>query len=139
MALTAEEKARTRYHLGYPNVTRMTTLFANVPAARQTGFLLEQAMDVLLPDGEALVRDLICKMDRIDCQLIEAAERMQASAVGNLKMREDEQGALEQLYQRFGFRLADVLGVPVYPLSRRYQTNLTGGTTPTAGNLRTLH
>jgi hypothetical protein len=42
------------------------------------------------------------------------------------------------LYQRFGFRLADVLGVPVYPLSRRYQANLTGGTTPTAGNLRTL-
>jgi hypothetical protein len=75
-------------------------------------------------------------MEKIECQLFESADRMQASAVGNLKMRADEQDALEKLYVRLGRRLADVLGVPPYPLSVRYQTSQTVNLGPYAGNLR---
>jgi len=134
--LTDEEKTKVRFHLGYPNVTRMTVLTSELPAPRQLGFLLEPAMDALLPDAVALVRQIICQMDKIECQLFESADRMQASAVGNLKMRADEQDALEKLYVRFGRRLADVLGVPPYPLSVRYQTSQTVNLGPYAGNLR---
>jgi hypothetical protein len=134
--LTDEEKTKVRFHLGYPNVTRMTVLTSELPAPRQLGFLLEPAMDALLPDAVALVRQIICQMDKLECQLFESADRMQASAVGNLKMRADEQDALEKLYVRFGRRLADVLGVPPYPLSVRYQTSQTVNLGPYAGNLR---
>jgi hypothetical protein len=51
-------------------------------------------------------------------------------------MRADEQDALEKLYVRFGRRLADVLGVPPYPLSVRYMTDQTVNLGPYAGNLR---
>lgn len=134
--LTDEEKTKIRFHLGYPNVTRMTILMTEVPAPRQLGFLLEPAMDALLPDAVVLVRQIICQMDKLECQLFETAERMQASAVGNLKMRADEQDAVEKLYARFGRRLADILGVPPYPLSVRYQTNQTVQLGAFAGNLR---
>lgn len=134
--LTDEEKTKIRFHLGYPNVTRMTILMTEVPAPRQLGFLLEPAMDALLPDAVALVRQIVCQMDKLECQLFESADRMQASAVGNLKMRADEQDAVEKLYTRFGRRLADILGVPPYPLSVRYQTNQTVQLGAYAGNLR---
>jgi hypothetical protein len=137
--LSNEEKTRVRYHLGYPNLTRITTLMATVPAPRQLEFLLEPAMNALLPDAVQIVRELVCQMDKIECQLGQSAERMQASQVGNLKTRADEQDALEKLYVRFGRRLADVLGVPPYPLSVRYQTSQTVNLGPYAGNLRVVH
>jgi hypothetical protein len=134
--LTDEEKARIRFHLGYPNVSRLTALMELSPSPRQLSFLLEPAMDALLPQAVGIVRELVCQMDAIECQLAQSADRMQASSVGNLKMRADEQDALEKLYVRFGRRLADQLGVPPYPLSVRYQTDQTVNLAPYAGNLR---
>ncbi len=134
--LTDTEKAQIRQILGYPNVSRLTALMELSPAPRQLSFLLEPAMDALLPQAVAIVRQLICQCEAIECQLGQSADRMQAASVGNLKMRADEQDALEKLYVRFGRRLADVLGVPPYPLSVRYQTDQTVNLGPYAGNLR---
>jgi hypothetical protein len=140
MALTSTEKAKVRFHLGYPNVQPIQTLYAGQPQARQTLFVLEYNMDAILPEAEPIVRDLVCQLDQIECQLAESRDRMQTESVGTVKMRKDEQRALEELYQRLAFRLADVLGTPIYPLSRRFQANLTGATNiPTATNLRMVN
>ena len=61
--LSNEEKTRVRYHLGYPNLTRITTLMATVPAPRQLEFLQldgvgPKASQLLIAAGVASVKEL---------------------------------------------------------------------------------
>jgi hypothetical protein len=132
MALTEEERQKVRYHLGYMSVTAAVQITYGVAKPAQTLFLVELAMNNLMPVAEDKVRQLIGILDGIECRLVDAQERLAASSIDQLKMRADEPDALEHEYYRWGGRLADTLGVPFYAYSNRYKS---GGQTKTVSNV----
>lgn len=121
MALTDQEKERVRYHLGYPEVQPAASITFGIPRPIQTMFLVESAMNYLMPVAEDRVRSIIGVMDGVECRLIEAQDRLAAKRIDSLELRDDEPSQLETEYQRWGFRLADTLGVPVYAYSTKYR------------------
>jgi hypothetical protein len=135
MALTAEEKMRATYHLGYMGVQSAASLSYGIPRPIQTLFLVEVALNNLMPIFEDKVRRIINIMDGVECRLVDAQERLAASQLDSLKTRADEPQALEIEYQRWGLRLADTLGVPPYYYSTRYkrQPGQRGGNVPVSG------
>lgn len=135
MALTAEEKARATYHLGYMGIQSASALSFGIPRPVQTLFLVETALNNILPIFEDKLRRIVNIMDGIECRLVDAQERLAASQLDSLKTRADEPQALEVEYQRWGLRLADLLGVPPYYYSTRYrrQPGQRGGNVPVSG------
>lgn len=121
MALTAGEKQRIRYHLGYPSLTDAASVAFGVPTMNQTNFLVESALNRLLVEALEQVRSISTVMDGIETQLISAQGRLRAEKLEELKLRADECDALEGEYRRWGYRLADIIGAPIYPFSMRYK------------------
>jgi hypothetical protein len=72
MALTDEERQRVRYHLGYPSVQPAASISFGLPRPQQTLFLVESAMNLLMPVAENEVRRIIGVMDGVECRLIDA-------------------------------------------------------------------
>lgn len=126
MAFTDEEKQRIKYHLGYPLVKSAASLSYGMPKPLQTLFLVESALNLVIPVAEDKVRQLIATLDTIECRLQDAQTRMAATSVDTLTMRRDEADALEAEYRRWANRLADLMGVPLYAYSLRFQRS--GGT-----------
>jgi hypothetical protein len=120
MALTPAEKERVRYHLGYPETNPSASIQLGIPRPLQTMFLVEAALNYVMPEAEFRIRHLVAVMDGIEQQLVEAQPRLAATKLDELTLREDETTRLEYEYVRWGCRLADVLGVPIYAYSTRY-------------------
>ena len=121
MALTVEEKQRVRYHLGYPSVQPAASITFGVPRPIQTAFLVESALNLLLPEAVDDVRRIVGIMDGVECRLQESQDRLAAKKIDALELRDDEPSQLEAEYRRWGYRLADTLGVPVYAYSTKYR------------------
>lgn len=121
MALTDEERQKVRYHLGYLSVAPAASLNFGMPRPIQTIFLVELAMDNILPVAIDKIRQIVGIMDGIECRLVDAQDRLSATSLDNLSLRRDETDALEAEYYRWGGRLADTLGVPFYAYSNRYR------------------
>ena len=122
MSLTQFERARIRYHLGFPNVGYTTVLGLGFPAAGQPAFLLEAAMSSLLPEGESTVRYAIKQADCIEAQLAEARARMKAQTAGEVILRATEEVAnLEEQYTYWTDALVDCFGVNKNPFSKKHQ------------------
>lgn len=121
MALNDSEKQRIRYFLGYPSVKSAATLSFGIVKPLQTLFLVESAMNLILPEAEDKARSILNILDGIECRLVDAQDRLAAKGVDNLTMRPDETNALEAEYRRWANRLADLLGVPLYAYSLRFK------------------
>jgi hypothetical protein len=135
MALTPEEKVKIRYHLGYLEVTDAASLTLGIPASRQLLFVIEDAMNRVMPGAEWLVRDLLKQLDCTEQKLKDVACSLKVEKVGNVVMRGAKEGEtypdlLEREVLRWANRLADVLGVPPYAYSRRFNGQLTAGSIP---------
>jgi len=121
VAFTDQEKQRIRYFLGYPSVQSAAALSFGMVKPLQTLFLVESAMNLILPVAEDKVRSILNILDGVECRLVDAQERLAARSIDNLTMRADETNALEEEYRRWANRLADVLGVPLYAYSLRFK------------------
>lgn len=121
MPLTAGEKQRIRYHLGYPSLTDAASVAFGVPTMNQTNFLVESALNRLLEESLDQVRQITSIMDGIEGQLVTAQGRLRAEKLEELTLRADECDALESEYRRWGYRMADIIGAPIYPFSMRYR------------------
>ena len=136
--LTEGEKERIRYHLGYMETSfgsnqAAASLSFGIPRPAQTMFLVESAIQELLTNLFAVerVRGILQTMDNLEAQIAAAACMLAAEKLGDMTLRGAKCGEtftdlLEREYVRWGYRLADVLGVPVYPYSRRYQSGNRG-------------
>lgn len=124
--LSAEEKQRVSYHMGYPAVTSAASVAFGVPMMTQTNFLIYNILGSLLDSGIDQVRMMSSVMDNIETKMIEAQDRLAATKLEELSLREDEIDKLESEYRRWGYRLSDITGAPVYPYSRRYATSGAG-------------
>jgi hypothetical protein len=120
MPLTADEKQRARYHLGYPSLTTAASIQFGVPALTQTNFLVENALTRLMEEALPQVRGIIKTMDDVETKLVEAQDRLAAEKLSDLTLNNKEPDMLEKEYRRWGYRLADIIGAPIYPYSLRY-------------------
>ena len=132
MALTEAEKERVRYHLGYLEVSAAASIQLGIPRPLQTVFLLEQGINNILEGAIPRVRRTLNVMDSIEDKLFEATDRLAAKSLDTLVLRDNEPDMLEKEYVRWGYRLADIFGVPIYAYSTRYRQH--GGVA--AGNIQ---
>lgn len=118
--LTDAEKQRVAYHMGYPAVTTAATVAFGVPALTQTNWIVYSILDKLMDSALEQVRSISKVMDDVETKLIESQDRLAATRLEDLYLREDEADKLEGEYRRWGYRLSDITGAPIYPYSRRY-------------------
>jgi len=129
MSLSDTEKVRIRYHLGYPNVTAIASLNAGIPIPLQTLFLVENAMDRVIDEALPIVRTHIQTLDNIECQLVEGQRNLAVNRLGDMEIRREHLDQLEGEYRRWANRLADTLGVPLYPYSSKLKSTRVGNMT----------
>lgn len=128
--LQEADRARVRHHLGYLSTEPVSSIALGFPSAQQAQFLVERAMDHILPAAVSRVIQQLNILDAIEGQMVDALDRLQAQQLGELKLRNSneepvEQDLLEHEYIRWAKRLADDLGVPLNPFSERFRS---GGT-----------
>ena len=126
-ALTEQDKSRTRYHLGYPQVEAAASLQFGLPAPGQLLFILEAAMENIMPDAVPRLLSILTVMDNLEQQIVDAQCQLSADVLGELTLAgaSDPKARLvtdrlEAEYVRFGHRAANILGAPPYPFSERY-------------------
>jgi hypothetical protein len=121
MALTDAEKERVRYHLGYLGVQPAASIQYGLPKPIQTLFLVETAMSNIMAVSEERVRKILGILDDLEDKLVEAQDRLAADKLEELVLRRGEPDLLEAEYNRWAGRLADILGVPLYPYASRFR------------------
>ena len=119
MPLIEEEKVKVRHHLGFLNVAEAYTFVLGTPAAVETQFLVEGAMNRVLESALTLVRKHLQVLDGIEQQKIDDLELLAVTKVGEIEIRADEQQALEQQYERWQASLANCLGIYPNPWDKR--------------------
>lgn len=100
MALTDSEKAQVRRWLGYPDINRL-----NQPE-------LESAMDALSPEGEAVAREILVELDKLNEEIGSARSATRVTRVEDVWFSGGE--GLETMRQdarRLVRDLANLLGV----------------------------
>jgi hypothetical protein len=129
MALTDVEKQEVRRYLGYLGVTLAASIQLGIPAASQPLFIVDSALNRLLPEAEPMVREHIEELKCIDEQIKDARRtRLQVSQVGEIKIRGGEE--LDLLYEEYDLwasRLSDILAAPINPFSELHQRVSGGG------------
>lgn len=124
--LTEEEKARIRYHLGYPQTDPVASIQLGVPRASQPMFLVEGQMNRIPDTVIALVRRAVAYCDATDQRILECQERMAAKSVGEIDLNESEADMLRKEYRYWVQRLADIIGAPINPFAAAF----TAGASP---------
>ena len=127
MPLDRAERERCRFHLGYLEVSPAASISYGMARPIQTMFLLETALNNIMEEAVDRVRRILRVMDGVEEKLIEAQDRLAANRLGDLEIRQTEPDELEKEYVRWGHRLADLLGVPVYYYSTRYRMGTKAG------------
>lgn len=120
MAFTDQEKVKIRHHLGFLNVGAAQTFELGVPSAVETQFLIEGAMDKVMPAAEPEARRLIGILDTIECQMVGDLELLAVNKIGELEVRKEEQAQLRDNYKYWRAALANLLGTYPNPFDKRY-------------------
>lgn len=120
MALTEAERERVKFHLGYPTTSTAAGLTFGLARPMQTLFVVETAMNLLPQVSEPRVRRYLQVLDDIETKLVEAQDRLAATQLEDLYLRQNEPDMLELEYDRWANRLANVLGAPIYPYAKRF-------------------
>lgn len=118
--LSAADQERVYYHLGYMNVQPAASLQLGIPRPIQTVFLVQQAITNLIQATVPRILSILSTMDLIEQKMVQALDRLAALQIEEVKLNEMEGERLEREYCRWGKRLADNLGVPIYPYSDRF-------------------
>lgn len=131
--LTDDEKARVRHHTGYPEVLPAASIQYGLPKPAQLAFMIELAMDNLMPSAAQRVRDILNVLDSLEQQMINAQCQLGVDKVEEITMAGamDDKARLvtdrlEAEYLRWARRLADIFGCPLYPFSERFAKNRGG-------------
>lgn len=123
MPLDLNEKERVRYHLGFLNISPAGAIALGFPSSSQIQFIVDSALNSVLPEAEPGVRRAIQELDCIEDQLSVARTPLVLSAAGGgVKFRgADALIELENQYRWWAQSLADTLGTPVNPFSLKHQ------------------
>lgn len=120
MAFTDEEKVRIRHHMGYLNVSSDQTFVLGVPAAVQTQFMIEGAMNKVLDEAENMVRAHLAELDEIDCQLKSNKGLVEFSSAEEVVINPKSYEKLRQRYWHWQGSLGNLLGCLPNPYDMRF-------------------
>lgn len=118
--LNEEEKVRIRHHLLYPQVRAIATFALGTPANIQTDFIIENAMNQVMPAALPTLRQYIQVLDCIECSMIDGMEVYDLAAIDNIQINGLSQRQKQALYDRWIEKLEMFFGVPMNPM--RYYT-----------------
>lgn len=121
MALSSEERAKAKYHLGYLQTDTSASISLGVPSAAQPFYLVERQLNDVKPESEFLVRRALKELDCIEDQLSKSRERYGISRVDETRFDGNEESRLGDQYVYWSDSLADILGVQVNPFSNRHR------------------
>jgi len=119
MPLTEQEKIKCRHHLGFLNVAEASTFVLGTPAAVETQFVIEGAMNRVLEAALPELRRQLQILDSIEEQMVADHELLAVEKIGEITLRKDEQEALVRVYDRWRESLANLLGVYPNPWDKR--------------------
>lgn len=127
MALTDDERALVRYHLGYSGTKRGVSVGLGTAHIIIQHQAVELAMSELDPIHEPDIRELLQRMERIECQKQEVSKTFGTAKVEGIEFRAgDAIDDLNQLYIEAGLRMSDILTILPNPMSAFWK-NVGGG------------
>ncbi len=124
--LTEEERVTIRHHTGYLNVGEVSTFALGVPAAVETQFIIEGAMDRVLPAALTRLRNILSILDGIEGQKVGDLELAAVNKLDTIEINQAEQKQLDKQYDYWVNALCNILGVSRNPFDAR-KYNAGGG------------
>jgi hypothetical protein len=119
--VTDDEKNRVRWHLGYHLVESVATFALGVPAAMQTTFMIEGAMNRILSTPGAIekFRQTLERLDCIENEIMCGIDLASVDVLDTITVRKDRLRELARYYRLFQSALANALGVVPNPWDQR--------------------
>ncbi len=125
--LSSVQKVKIRHHLGYLQVSAVATFALGTPAAVETQFIIEPAMDKVLQEAVPELERHLSILDQIEQQGLDDLELLAVNQVGEIGVNQGEQAALLTKYNYWADSLANLLGVMRNPFDKRLPQNRAGG------------
>jgi len=119
MPLTDAEKVKVRHHTGYLNVQEAATFTLGVPAAVETQFIIEGAMNRVLEAALPELRRQLQILDSIEEQSVNNHELLAVAQLGEISVNGNEQRELTKRYDYWVDSLCNLLGVIRNPFDKR--------------------
>lgn len=117
MPLTAEEKVRIKFHLGYPIQTVLRSMFMGMPMQVESNWQIDAMLATpLMEETLPLIRDCIKQCDQImfedfpDARLEHKAEQLE-----ELRLNMKHTVMLSEDFTMWQHKLAQCLCVPINP------------------------
>ncbi len=117
--LTEQERVQIRHHLGYVNVSAGYTFALGVPAAVETQFMIEGAMNLVMPTALPQIRRIIGILDTIEAQKVDDLELLAVNRLDTIDVNQGEQKQLDKQYDYWVNALANMLGSQRNPFDQR--------------------
>lgn len=122
-ALNAAEKVKVRHHCGYLNVQAAQTFVLGTPAAVETQFIIEGAMDRVLEEAIPELRRHLNILDSSEEQMVMNQELLQITKIDTITINSTgehrEQRQLRQTYDYWVDSLCNLMGVVRNPYDKR--------------------
>lgn len=117
--LTEQDKVRARHHLGYLNVEAAQTFTLGIPAAVQTQFMIEGALNRVLPQAIPKLLDLLEKLDCVECELFGGIDLASVNKISEVEVNPKRRRELAGYYKVAQQSLANLLGIVANPFDMR--------------------
>lgn len=127
MPLTDQEKVAIRHHLGFLDVTEAATFVLGAPAAVETQFIIEGAMNRVKEQALPRLRQLLMNLETIEGQMIGDLELMAVNRLDEIEINQKEQRQLLRSYDYWVAALGNLLGCTRNPFDQRLSAPGRGG------------
>lgn len=118
-AITEQDKVRCRHHLDYLNVEAAQTFSLGIPAGMQTQFMIEGAMNRILPSAIPKFLELLERLDCIECEVFGGIDTATIEELGEIKINRRRLRELGQYYSLARSSLATLMGIMPNPFGLR--------------------
>ena len=122
MPLTDANKASIRAYLGYPVVQAAASIFMGIPRPTPIGYILETAMNLIMESSVPRVLEILNVLGGVEQRMIDSQAYLVASKLEDLTLSENHPQRLEEEFNRWAQRLADMFGVPLYGYAARFDS-----------------
>jgi len=121
--IAEQDKVRARHHLGYLNVEAAQTFVLGIPAPVQTQFMIEGAMNRILPQALPKFLELLERLYCIECELFGGIDLASITSISDIVVRPERRKELAGYYQVARQGLANLLGTIPNPNDQRDWVN----------------
>ena len=121
MAATIAErdKVRARHHLGYHGVEQSQTFALGIAMATQTQFIIEGALNRLLPHTLDKFLEHLDRLDMIECEVFGGVDLASITSISSIEVNPRRLKELAEYYRLAQESLANLLAILVNPNDQR--------------------